>query len=55
MYGLDQHDKPQAARFPERLCDLAIKAAQQLKLNVLPVTSPDVAEFAAELQKRLRI
>ena len=49
VYGLDAHNKPQAARFPERLCDLAIKAAQQLKLNVLPVTSPDVAEFAADL------
>ena len=27
VYGLDPNDRPQAARFPERLCDLAIKAA----------------------------
>jgi hypothetical protein len=47
LYGLDKHNKPLAARFPERLCDLALKAAQQLKLNVLQIVSPDVAEFAA--------
>jgi len=49
LYGLDSQKKPQAARFPERLCDLALKAASQLKLNVLKVTSDDVAHLATRL------
>jgi hypothetical protein len=49
LYGLDANDKPQAARFPERLCDLAIKAAQQLKLNVLKVTTDEIAQVAGRL------
>ena len=49
LYGLDPQKKPQAARFPERLCDLALKAAQQLKLNVLKVTTDDVAQVAGRL------
>ena len=49
LYGLDANDKPQAARFPEKLCDLAIKASQQLKLNVLKVTTDEIAQVAGRL------
>ena len=49
LYGLDADSKPQAARFPERLCDLAIKAGQQLKLSVLKVTTEDLAQVAGRL------
>ena len=49
LYGLDQANKPQAARFPERLCDLAINAAKQLKLNVLKVTTDEIAQVAGRL------
>ena len=49
LYGVDANKKPQAARFPERLCDLAIKAAQQLKLNVLKVTTDELAQVAGRL------
>jgi hypothetical protein len=49
LYGLDANQKPQAARFPDRVCDLAIKAARQLKLNILKVTSAQTAELAARL------
>ena len=49
LYGLDADDKPQAARFPERQCDLALKAAEQLKLNVLKVTTDEIAQIAGRL------
>ena len=49
LYGLDNQKKPQAARFPERLCDLALKAAQQLKLNTLKVTTDEIAQVAGRL------
>src|SRR4051794_32439203 len=49
LFGLDDHNKPIAATFPGRLCDLAIKAGRQLKLHVLKVTSDDVAELAKRL------
>jgi hypothetical protein len=49
LYGLDANNKPQAARFPERLCDLALKAAQQLKLNVLKITTEEFAQVAGRL------
>src|SRR5471030_1345898 len=49
LYGLDANNKPQAARFPEKLCDLALKAAQQLKLNVMKVTTDDIAQVAGRL------
>jgi hypothetical protein len=37
------------ARFPEKLSNLAIKAAEQLKLSVLKVTTDEVAKIAAQL------
>src|ERR1700692_4672333 len=49
LYGIDDRKKPIAATFPGRLCDLALKAARQLKLNVLRVTRNDVAELAKRL------
>jgi hypothetical protein len=49
LFGLDDREKPIAATFPGRLCDLAIKAARQLKLNVLRVTRDEVAELARRL------
>ena len=49
LYGVDANKKPQAARFPERLSDLAIKAAEQLKLNVLKVSTDEIAQIAGRL------
>src|SRR3979490_2184668 len=37
LFGLDDHGKPKAARFPEKQADLASKAAGLLKLQVLPI------------------
>jgi hypothetical protein len=49
LFGLDENKKPKAARFPEKLSQLAVKAAQQLKLNVLHLTTPDATRLAASL------
>jgi hypothetical protein len=49
VYGLDPQKKPQAARFPERLCDVALTAAAQLKLNVLKITTEEIAKVAGRL------
>jgi hypothetical protein len=49
LFGLDDRKKPIAATFPGRLCDLAIKAGRQLKLNILKVTRDDLAELAKRL------
>jgi hypothetical protein len=49
LFGVDQHGKPMAARFPETQAKLAAKAAEQLQLRVLTVASPAVAELAATL------
>jgi hypothetical protein len=49
LFGIDDREKPQAARFPEKLSDLAIKAGEQLKLNVLKVTTSEATKVAALL------
>src|SRR5271166_6086859 len=49
LFGVDQHGKPTAARFPEGQARLAAKAAEQLQLRVLTVATPAVAELAATL------
>jgi hypothetical protein len=49
LFGVDQHGKPTAARFPEGQARLAAKAAKQLDLRVLTVATPAVAELAATL------
>ena len=49
LFGVDDTGKPKAARFAKEQADLAIKAAAQLQLRSLAVTSPDVAEVAKRL------
>jgi hypothetical protein len=49
LFGVSQHGKPMAARFPESQARLAAKAAKQLDLRVLPVATTAVAELAATL------
>jgi hypothetical protein len=49
LFGLDQRGKPTAARFAESQAALAAKAATQLRLRVLRVANPAVAELAAKL------
>ena len=40
LFGLDESGKPKAALFSEAQADLALKAAAQLKLQVLTVNDP---------------
>ena len=47
LFGVDQNGKPKAARFVEKHADLAAKAAAHLKLHVLPIVGPVVADLAA--------
>ena len=42
LFGVDENGKPKAARFPETQADLATKAAEHLKLHVLPGKLRDV-------------
>jgi hypothetical protein len=49
LFGVDEHGKPKAARFPEKHAELATKAAGQLKLQILAITNPDIAELAGRL------
>jgi hypothetical protein len=49
LFGVDRHGKPTAARFLEGQARLAAKAAEQLQLRVLTVSTPAVAELAATL------
>lgn len=49
LFGLDQRGKPTAARFAETQAALAAKAATQLRLRVLAVANPAIAELAAKL------
>jgi hypothetical protein len=49
LFGLDQRGKPTAARFPETQAALAAKAATQLRLRVLAIANPAIAELAAKL------
>jgi Agenet domain len=49
LFGVDQHGKPKAARFPESQARLAAKAANQLDLRVLTIDNMAVAELAATL------
>src|SRR5260221_1540674 len=46
LFGVDDHGKPKAARFIEKDAELATKAAGQLKLQVLHITGPAVADLA---------
>jgi hypothetical protein len=49
LFGMDQHGKTKAALFAAEQGHLASKAAEQLKLRVLKVIDPVVAEIAAQL------
>jgi hypothetical protein len=49
LFGVDQNGKPKAARFVEKHADLATKAAAHLKLHVLPIVGPAVADLAGRL------
>ena len=49
LFGVDDRGKPKAARFIEKHAELATKAAGQLKLQVLHVTGPAIADLAGRL------
>jgi hypothetical protein len=49
LFGPDRRGKPTAARFADHEAALAVKAAEQLKLRVLTVADPAIAELAAKL------
>src|SRR5258708_7943418 len=49
LFGVDDKGKPKAARFVEKHADLATKAAAHLKLHVLPIVGPVVADLAGRL------
>ena len=48
LYGVS-NNKPLAGLFPPSVCDHAIKAAAQLKLNVVKVTTQAIADVAKRL------
>ena len=49
LFGIDEHGKPKAARFGNTEAKLATKAADQLRLKVVTIASPTLAEIAAQL------
>jgi hypothetical protein len=49
VFGLDPTGKPKAATFPAQQAELAIRAAEFMKLRVLKIDHPELAEFAAQL------
>src|SRR3981081_3028692 len=49
LFGLDDHGKPKAARFPEKQADLATKAAGLVKLQVLPIAGASVSDVAGPI------
>jgi hypothetical protein len=49
VFGIDGHGKPKAARFGKDHAGLAIKAADQLQLRVLPGDHPRMAELFGRL------
>jgi hypothetical protein len=49
VFGLDEHDKPRAARFTDAKSDLVSKAAQLMELKLCEAASPDLAELAKRL------
>jgi hypothetical protein len=49
LFGLDDHGKPKAARFPEKQAELATKAAGLLKLHVLPIVGASVSDLAGRI------
>jgi hypothetical protein len=49
LFGMDSRGKPKAARFGKQHAGLALKAATQLQLQVLPGNDPKIADLASRL------
>jgi hypothetical protein len=49
LFGIDSRGKPKGARFGAAFAGLAMKAASQLQLRVLPSNDPKIADVAARL------
>jgi hypothetical protein len=49
LFGIDETGKPRAAKFSDKLADLAVKAAGQLDLKVLTINNQRLADLAAQL------
>ena len=49
VFGIDEHEKPRAARFTDAKPDLIGKAAQLMELKVCEASSPELAELAKKL------
>ena len=49
LFGVDEHGKPKAARFGDTEAKLVTKVAEQMRLKVLTIASPAVAEIAEQL------
>ena len=49
LFGIDEHGKAKAARFGTTEAKLATKAADQLRLKVVTIANPALAEIAAQL------
>lgn len=49
VFGIDTNGKPKAARFGKDHASLAVKAADQLRLRVLPGNHPKIADLFGRL------
>jgi hypothetical protein len=49
VFGVDENDKPRAARFQGAKPDLVAKAAQLMDLKLCEATSPELSELAQKL------
>ena len=49
VFGLDEHDKPRAARFTDAKLDLVGKAAQLMELKLCEASSLELAELVRKL------
>ena len=49
VFGVDENDKPRAARFQGASPDLVAKAAQLMNLKVCEASSPELSELAQKL------
>jgi hypothetical protein len=52
VFGLDQNKKPVAARFVGDQLGLLAKAAEQLKLTIRDVNTPELVELSGKLESR---
>jgi hypothetical protein len=49
VYGVDEHDKPRAARFATARPELVAKAAQLMELQLCEAKTPELADIAQKL------